>query len=107
MKGTHQGHNWNKPLRWDGRSDYMDAKRVARTKKRKHPQRRIDAVYKRCNGECVVCGTAKDLEIHHILPISEGGTNKTENLELLCQKCHDMKHGRTRSTGSNPAEVKG
>ena len=36
MKGTHQGHNWNKPLRWDGRSDFMDAKRLKRLKKRKY-----------------------------------------------------------------------
>lgn len=27
-------------------------------------------------------------ELHHIIPISEGGSNEMENLILLCPNCH-------------------
>ena len=38
--------------------------------------------------ECSLCGTTETLEIHHIVPISKGGTNETENLAILCDKCN-------------------
>ncbi|NEN98456.1 MAG: HNH endonuclease [Moorea sp. SIO3I7] len=55
--------------------------------------------------KCADCGlTFKDgdlLEIHHILPRANGGSNKDENLELLHLHCHDAKHG----TKVNPNEL--
>ena len=27
-------------------------------------------------------------EVHHIIPLSEGGTNETSNLMSLCKSCH-------------------
>jgi DNA-binding transcriptional ArsR family regulator len=56
---------------------------------------------------CQECGTevgSEDSEIptanvHHIEPISEGGSNEKENLITLCTGCHEDKHvtgiGRT------------
>lgn len=38
--------------------------------------------------ECSLCRATKNLEIHHIVPISKGGTNETENLAILCDKCN-------------------
>lgn len=38
--------------------------------------------------ECAVCGSKENLEIHHIVPISKGGTNEIENLAILCRKCN-------------------
>jgi len=32
------------------------------------------------------------LQIHHIIPISEGGLNTLENMILLCPKCHIWIH---------------
>jgi 5-methylcytosine-specific restriction endonuclease McrA len=26
--------------------------------------------------------------MHHIIPVSKGGTSVDENLQLLCHKCH-------------------
>jgi 5-methylcytosine-specific restriction endonuclease McrA len=40
------------------------------------------------------------LEVHHRLPLSEGGTNALRNLELLCAACHDAAHVAA------PAEVR-
>ncbi len=31
-------------------------------------------------------------EVHHILPVSQGGTHATENLMSLCHSCHTKIH---------------
>ena len=31
-------------------------------------------------------------EVHHILPVSRGGTNEESNLMSLCQSCHNKIH---------------
>lgn len=33
-------------------------------------------------------------EVHHIVPLSEGGTNKQHNLMALCKSCHSAIHAR-------------
>ena len=49
-------------------------------------------ILKRDNYRCQMCGvTAKDgatLEIDHILPVSKGGTNDADNLQVLCRDCN-------------------
>ena len=42
------------------------------------------------NGACEVCGFDCEfcLQAHHIVPISQGGTNDLSNLALLCANCH-------------------
>ena len=32
----------------------------------------------------------RDLDLHHIVPRADGGTNEPENLILLCMNCHDL-----------------
>ncbi|NEQ85259.1 MAG: HNH endonuclease [Moorea sp. SIO2I5] len=48
--------------------------------------------------KCAHCGlTFKDedfLEIHHIIPRANGGSDLIKNLELLHLHCHDVKHGK-------------
>lgn len=34
----------------------------------------------------------RSMHVHHIVPLSQGGSNKLSNLQLLCQKCHQGKH---------------
>ena len=43
---------------------------------------------------CVICGTKNRsiLEIHHVIPKSEGGTNEIGNLIPLCHICHCAVH---------------
>lgn len=41
---------------------------------------------------CEDCGQETKLQVDHIIPISRGGTNDMENLQLLCYKCHQKKH---------------
>lgn len=33
------------------------------------------------------------LHVHHKVPLSRGGSNRRDNLELLCEKCHSDEHG--------------
>ncbi|HHX19932.1 MAG TPA: HNH endonuclease [Clostridiaceae bacterium] len=33
-------------------------------------------------------------EVHHIVPLLEGGTNKHNNMMALCKSCHSTIHAR-------------
>jgi len=41
---------------------------------------------------CSTCGDNKNLELHHIIPISLGGTDDYYNLIYLCSECHRAIH---------------
>jgi 5-methylcytosine-specific restriction endonuclease McrA len=41
------------------------------------------------------CPNTHYLEIHHIIPRSQGGTNAPDNLTTLCSSCHALVHQRT------------
>lgn len=45
------------------------------------------------NRFCAKCGAiGTNLEIHHIIPISEGGEDTMRNILLLCPNCHSIEH---------------
>jgi 5-methylcytosine-specific restriction endonuclease McrA len=49
----------------------------------------IDAlVHERDEQKCVACGSAENLEAHHIEAVKDGGLPTLENLETLCEECH-------------------
>lgn len=53
------------------------------------------SVLKLFNYRCKDCGATKDdapLEIDHIIPISKGGSNRLDNLQVLCKTCNRSKH---------------
>ena len=49
------------------------------------------AVWRRDEGKCAKCGSRKNLEYDHIIPISKGGSNTVRNIELLCEECNRKK----------------
>jgi len=49
-------------------------------------------ILKRDNHCCTVCGSEKNLEIHHKEYKSNGGGNTFENLTTLCINCHYETH---------------
>ena len=51
-----------------------------------------DRILKKCNYQCVKCGSKKDLEIDHIIPLSRGGKEDEDNMQILCKKCNREKH---------------
>ena len=52
-------------------------------------------VYERDKGRCCYCSAPVELfecHIHHVLELSEGGTNHPTNLKTLCCGCHKGRH---------------
>lgn len=41
---------------------------------------------------CSICGNSGDVDIHHKIPIKDGGTNEIENLIAVCRNCHEKLH---------------
>lgn len=72
----HRSENYNKKY---GRS----WRKVRRRYVKRHPLCEI----------CLAIGKITPVEeVHHIVPISQGGTNDEENLQSLCQSCHTKVH---------------
>jgi hypothetical protein len=40
---------------------------------------------------CKVCGCTRDLTVDHIVPLSRGGENSLENMQILCRKHNSSK----------------
>ena len=54
------------------------------------------AIVERDGSRCVSCGEGpgggRVLQVHHRIPVEQGGTNEVSNLETVCQFCHAGKH---------------
>lgn len=46
------------------------------------------------SGQCEICkfNLVPLLEIHHILPLQQGGDNSLDNITCLCPNCHTIIH---------------
>lgn len=51
----------------------------------------IEEIFKRNGYKCKNCGTDEKLNIDHINPLSNGGGNNSENLQILCKTCNEKK----------------
>lgn len=66
--------------------------------KRRSLKRHKSFLYAKQDGKCNGCSNeyeVKDLSIDHIKPKGKGGSDKTENLQLLCHNCNNLKGYRT------------
>lgn len=53
--------------------------------------RERQATLNRARGVCESCGTPAKLQVDHIVPLRDGGTNTRANLQALCVPCHEAK----------------
>ena len=51
-------------------------------------------VWSRDGGACVKCGATTDLHFDHVIPLSRGGGDHAENIQLLCRTCNLSKSDR-------------
>jgi hypothetical protein len=51
-------------------------------------------VFRRDGGHCQRCGSAEQIQFDHVIPLTMGGSNQAENLQLLCATCNREKGGR-------------
>lgn len=58
------------------------------------PQDVMDKVWNRDGGKCVKCGSQKNLEFDHLIPVSKGGATTYRNLQLLCKECNVEKSNK-------------
>lgn len=54
--------------------------------------------------KCGNCRSDSQLEVHHVVPLSAGGTNRHGNLVTLCQSCHLRAHNK-RDRPVDPTEL--
>lgn len=61
-------------------------------KRQKISRRKLRVLMARSGGRCERCGGPGPLEVHHRVPVSEGGGDSLEELELACAACHALGH---------------
>ena len=54
---------------------------------------------------CAACSSTADLEHHHLIPRSEGGSDEDDNLITLCCGCHAKLHERHINGAYNIGEL--
>lgn len=70
----------------------IDKTIIARKQRRDISGTTAKALRDKYGNKCANCGSDKELNIHHIKPIKDGGDNSFENLILLCLICHQKEH---------------
>ncbi len=81
-------------------SDYWEQRNKKLGKSRWAKGSKHDQVAKNQNYKCPNCGNSllngEELEIHHIIPVKDGGSDDTENLIHLHKACHKQEHSKTK-----------
>jgi hypothetical protein len=62
--------------------------------RRRIPKEVRSSVWIRDSGLCVECGADDYLEFDHVIPVSKGGSNTLQNIQLLCRRCNVTKSNR-------------
>lgn len=88
----------------EGYEEEKHASKIQYEKARGISSAKAERVFDRCGRKCVECGSEEELEIHHRVPVAEGGTHDEDNLETLCRSCHMEKHRKDTPSNSENGE---
>jgi len=56
-------------------------------------------ILERDDYQCKLCSEENNLEVHHVIPVANGGGKYSKNLCTLCSNCHfNIAHGENTST---------
>ena len=77
-------------LRWD---DYP----LKRSRANIHISKRSirDEIFDLYGEKCLKCGSNKNIQLDHIVPVVKGGSNDISNLQPLCKTCNTSKGTKT------------
>jgi hypothetical protein len=67
------------------------------------PDRVRAAVWLRDGARCVGCGSVKNLEFDHVIPLSMGGASSVRNVVVMCSRCNERKSAQVAQC-SRPAK---
>ncbi len=70
-------------------------------------QKQVEALLAAVGRRCCICGTLHNVQVHHIVPKEQGGSDQIDNAIPLCPSCHDRVHvkpSRGRTTRDYTAE---
>lgn len=76
------------------KSGEIDGNYSSNKKREAIPSHIKEAVWIRDKECCVTCGSKENLEFDHIIPFSKGGSDSTNNIQLLCLKCNRSKSNK-------------
>jgi len=74
---------------WQGRRRIANGWQWATIRQQVHARDRV----------CVRCGSHSRLQVHHRVPLRDGGSNELTNLLLLCHRCHVQEAGKRGAPG--------
>lgn len=61
--------------------------------------RRLRAIVLDRDPVCKGCGKAASMHVDHVVPKARGGTDAIQNLQGLCERCHQAKTARDARNG--------
>lgn len=54
---------------------------------------------------CRICKRRPSTQVDHIIPVSQGGTDERDNLQGICEPCHDKKTREDLGYKEGPREI--
>jgi 5-methylcytosine-specific restriction endonuclease McrA len=96
-----------------GRAKDRELSRQKRARRTRNSARwqKVRALARQRDGDaCVHCGATTELEVHHVVPLANGGSEfELSNLETTCSRCHRERHrgapGTTAGQAPHPFPV--
>lgn len=78
---------------WDGDGAVREKEYAKNRRKQQADPVKRNQILQRDSNTCVWCEESPTQSVvHHVIPVSQGGTNRLGNLALLCKSCHSEAH---------------